>query len=519
MPPPAAPPPTLRRDLLSAYAAAGAKVASWAVVSAVVYRASPAAFAVLALVRATLGLLTYTAFGIGPAMVHELARASRHDGFDRRSPVAPQVDGTKSNSPDSTPTASAVGPDVASGPTAEAVGVRAGIFPPGPGLRAEPDRPARVLDYATPRPPARRPPRRPEWVGLYASGNAAAAIGVTLGAALLGAYLAFFDDIHRIPGRGFYADQLALALGGGLLMRLASEPSGAVIQTHGRIALDNLLLVAAEVILIAALFVAPGPSSQVLDPVGRGFVLASAFLLFARAAIAGHIVTDRLADSWRHASRPVVARLFGYGALVTVAQLADFLYAPTDFILINRLLDPAAVAAYAPAVQIDGALLLLVAGVANVLLPRSAVAHAGGDAASVRRDYVRGTLASAGLLAVAAVCVWALSPWVFRLWLGTDAPATRAILPGVLVHTVVGGSGAVGRAVLIGTGRVRAFTISVLVAGASNVVLSAAFVGAGLGLRGIVLGTVVVVVARCGVWMPWYTLRVLRVPDRPPTVP
>jgi hypothetical protein len=31
-----------------------------------------------------------------------------------------------------------------------------------------------------------------------------------------------------------------------------------------------------------------------------------------------------------------------------------------------------------------------------------------------------------------------------------------------------------------------------------------------LGLKGIVLGTIVAVVARCAVWLPWYTLGALR---------
>jgi hypothetical protein len=62
---------------------------------------------------------------------------------------------------------------------------------------------------------------------------------------------------------------------------------------------------------------------------------------------------------------------------------------------------------------------------------------------------------------------------------------------------------------------VRAFTTSVLVAGVANVVLSAVFASiCGLGLRGIVLGTIVVVVGRCAVWMPCYVLRALRQEER-----
>src|SRR3954463_13674566 len=69
------PPGAMRRDLVSAYAAAGAKAASWAAVSAVVYRADAVAFALLALVRATVGLLNYTSFGLAPGMIRLLTGA------------------------------------------------------------------------------------------------------------------------------------------------------------------------------------------------------------------------------------------------------------------------------------------------------------------------------------------------------------------------------------------------------------------------------------------------------------
>jgi Na+-driven multidrug efflux pump len=51
----------------------------------------------------------------------------------------------------------------------------------------------------------------------------------------------------------------------------------------------------------------------------------------------------------------------------------------------------------------------------------------------------------------------------------------------------------------------------VLLAGVSNVILSWLLVRyTNLGLKGIVLGTIIVVVLRCAVWMPWYVWRTLR---------
>jgi O-antigen/teichoic acid export membrane protein len=208
--------------------------------------------------------------------------------------------------------------------------------------------------------------------------------------------------------------------------------------------------------------------------------------------------------------RSTLRALLAFGCFVALAEMADFLYAPTDYILIDRLLRPIDVASYAPAVQIDGALLLMVLAVADVLLPKTALAHHAGKRDAVRRYYFRGTLATAGILAATSVGAYFTAPLIFKFWLGAKLPTTRAILPLVLIHTVIGGSSAVGRSILLGMGKVRAFTAAVLIAGVINVILSYCFVRyCHWGLRGIILGTIVAVVGRCGVWMPWYVVRTL----------
>jgi len=90
-------------------------------------------------------------------------------------------------------------------------------------------------------------------------------------------------------------------------------------------------------------------------------------------------------------------------------------------------------------------------------------------------------------------------------------PDTQVILPLLLIHTVVGGSSAVGRSILLGMGKVKPFTMAVLIAGVSNVILSYVFVRyAGLGLKGIVLGTICAVVGRCAIWQPWFVWKSLK---------
>ena len=133
------------------------------------------------------------------------------------------------------------------------------------------------------------------------------------------------------------------------------------------------------------------------------------------------------------------------------------------------------------------------------------------DSLAVSLSMMAQIFGKVGLLLVPIGAVWVASPLIFRAWLGEPMRPTQAILPLVLIHTVVGGSSAVGRSILLGMGKVRAFAVSVLIAGVGNVLLSYIFVRhLNLGLDGIVYGTIIAVSLRAGIWMPWYVLKSLR---------
>ncbi len=463
---PTQPTSTMRRDIVSAYVASGAKVLSWAAVTAIVFRyGREENLAILTLARATLGLLTFTTLGFAPAMIRLIAEASR---------------------------------------------IRAASDEDQP-----PVQDSGVLDYAR---AVRRsgPTYRPADT-VYANGLLLAVILSLIGGVLLVVYVANYDVLHRTPEipRLWVIQDFIVAMGLGTLARLLSDAPGARLQASGYIWLDNLLLGGGDVLWALLTWIGRGNYDFVLSESiklpGDTFFWSGICVLVARVTAAAFI------EGLRY--RPVLIRwtimraLLSFGVLVSLAQLADFLYAPVDYILINHLLDPTLGTVYAPAVQLDAALLILVTALGNVLLPKTAVAHVRGDTSLIRRYYLRGTMASLLVLTIAAVCVWLLSTWIFRLWLGDPMPATQAILPLVLIHTIVGGSSAVGRSILLGMGKVKPFTIAVLIAGASNVILSYCFVRyGGLGLNGIVLGTICAVVGRCAIWQPWYVWRSLKSP-------
>lgn len=447
---------TLRRDIISGYVLTISRIAAWAGVSAIVFRRQgPEAFAILALIRATMTLIGYTSLGIGPAMVQSLAESSRlvSKFASARRPL-----------------------------------IQAAIGP-------------RVLEYAA----IDKPVELTEFQQTYATGALLARLFCVVAVCATGAYALGFGSLYSIQG-SFYIDSgfAVLAFGTGLAARVVAEPASAALQVRGRLALDNALLAAGELLWLILVVLLPNSD---LVRIGSWWLCAAVAQTCCRF-IAALWVTESV-EQPRGFSWPIAKRLLAFGLSFTAAQIADFLYAPTDYILINRLLRPRDLVAYAPLVQIDSALLLLVSGLALALFPHASLAHAAGDRARLKRLYLLATLFSAGALLIAGLLTWLLSPTIFRIWLGEDLPLAREILPLVLIHTILGGSSAVGRAILLGMGRVKAFTASVLIAGVANVGLSAVFATM-FGLKGIVLGTIVVVVVRCGIWMPWYVMRALR---------
>ncbi len=454
-------PGNLSIELGSAYVAAAARVASWAIVSAIVWRQlGPDSFALLVLVRGTLSLLNYTGFGLAPAMIRLKAK------WDQETPLA-----------------------VSAQPVIEAE-------TPG------------VLEYALPTTHATRIAANPLSVALLRNG-AAVSLLTFLGAIGIGSvYASFITDIHAIPSF-LRTDAIVLAelFAVGCALRLASDSAGAILQTHGNIAADNIAQAASEIVWVAGSLVAVLVMARPLQAIGAAFVVGSFVLFAARFSLAmGHAPQTSERPSVRD-----MTWLLKYGLTVTAGSLADFLYGPLACILINRLLTDSDLAAYSAAIQIDGALLLLVTGLAAVMLPRAAAAVGAHDWPAVRRYYIRGSLAATGVLAISAVAVGLLSPVLFRIWLKNPPPLAMAILPLVLIHTVLGGQSQIGRAIMLAMGKARAFTTSLLTAGIVNALLCLGLLACtSLGVVAVPLATIAVVTLRGALWTPWYVLRAIR---------
>lgn len=446
----------LKLDLITSYAWSGTRVLSNVIVLAVLYRYTDTRFVSAYLViRSMLWLLTYVFGAFNPAVQKILA--------DRETlpeaTVAPEPD----------------------------------------------DPPDKTVPYAS----GRYTTPQNEIGTIYTTSSFI--VGVLLFPAIfvVSVYAGLINEIHDLATHR--AHGFAFAFGAALLTRLISEPASAMLQSRNRLWVDNVAQIGCELVWVLTLpLCIRFLYRDTLYNIGVSYWAVSALLTIVRLLAVRDLFATELTGVWK-INRAWISPLLYSGAILCVGQFADFLYAPANILLIDRLVDPLAVARYAPALQIDAGLLLLVSAVSTVMLPRAMSAWARGERALLRRAYIHSTLACLLVLATAAFVVGMLIEPILKLWLGTVPEQTPTITRLVLIHTVIGGTAGIGRSVLLGMGRFKAYTLSALLGGVANVGLALLFVLVlGWGLKGIVLATVIAVTARCAVWMPWYILRSLR---------
>ena len=540
----------MRRDFATAYAASAARVASWAVVLGVAYRSGgDELLAAFATVRVFITFCSYLALGIPPALLSVLAALS--DAPDEAPATAPDTapaPGPGPGASDPTPpvdakrTATTASDPRAPLPAAAPDDTAAATLPPAPVAAPAPAQASVDAAIAVPAPApasvnappfARVAAAAPLSAGLlpvaallsYANPldkpapsvarprdeAITAALQLAAGLAVVAVFVALVAVGHAktfLPAQFTRetADLIAI-FGCGVSFRIYGDVVGAGLQYRGRISVDNTIVMLGDVLFGVWTMVAWERVEwrQLAPTIAIGFLVAQLLSTLVRVSFLGSQPAGR---SFFVPRLGLYRVLLVTGGVILFGQLADFLYAPANVLLIGRWLGPGEVAAYAPALQIDGALLLSVGAMAAVILPTSARLMAGRDAAALRRLYLRATAAGLGLLLAGAGGVVLLAPWAFWLWFGDAMSPTRAILPLVLIHTVVGGSGGIGRAILLTTGHTLAFAFSAVVGGVANIALALLALQMGFGLRGVVMATVLTVTLRCGFWMPWYVLRV-----------
>ena len=348
---------------------------------------------------------------------------------------------------------------------------------------------------------------------VYTTSAALVGTATAVCSLLLIGYVAIARHVPSMPLSAPTASAVFVGVGIATLVRSASDVFGSVVLAANRIVADNVCQIAAEISFVLATVLLTPLLKNPPVSAAFGFLTSAAVLMASRGGLASFTRPMRMATFDRQFVWPI---LLLCGA-VLAGQMADWLYAPLNQLLIGWRLGKETVSAYAVAIQIDSGLLLLVGGLAAVLLPTAAIAFHEGRVEELRRRFILGWSASLMLLLAASIFIFLLAAPLLQAWFNDPMQDTRDILPWVLIHTTIGGTAGVGRAVLLAIGRVKAYTISAIIGGVANGAMAYVLLTfTHLGLRGVVLATIVTVAVRCGLWMPWYTLRCLRQPTPSP---
>ena len=434
------------------YAAAAARVGSWFIVAGLVYRRGGAdELAILMLLRGTVGLLSYTSLGLTPALVQILSK-----------PV------------------------------------------PIPPVSSEPPAESQLSHEPVEIPADRMTPRR-VFNTAFVLTLIAAILGI-IAAGIYGGNLRLFHQISKAKADD--AGLVAMLLGAGVMVRILSDVFGAKLMASRALSRDAICQIIGEIAFVIGTIVLTGYTSFTpMSAAAIAFLLGNIVILAGRAIL----TTDRFQINLFDVDPGIVKLLLAGGSFVLLAQIADWLYAPANQILIDRFLGTSVVADYVPAIQVDGAMLLLASGLATVLFPYTATAFHHQKWNDLRIYYLFGTIFSLIILTIGAVVICLIDGWLFTKWFGDPLPATQAILPLVMIHTVAGGSASIGRSVLFGMGRIKPYAIAAIIGGIANVGLAILFLTTtDLGLKGIILATVITVTLRCLIWLPIYTMWSIR---------
>jgi O-antigen/teichoic acid export membrane protein len=446
---------SLKWDLLASYAAAAARVISWAVVFALVYRYdSPESAGLLIAARSILAFVPVAMLNIPTAFLWRLSI-----------PVAEK--------------ASDAATEEAGGPKTLAY-ANLSLF-------------QRELD---------------ETVQRFL--HAVRVIGVM--AALVGLTILFFWAIGADEIKPIHAWSTLLYLGLGVLIRTISDLAGVLIHRHGYLAVDQLLQGVADVawVITATLMLGSTRPQQFLTNTISIWLLFSLGPAIFRAFFAQKII--------RMASRKTVdfslsefVILTKYGATVSFGQLADLMYAPLALVIMTVLALSQEMVLYGVLLQIDAAMLLAVGAIGAVMTPRMSLMLSAGNIDEARKTIWRATMAAVGLLGLISAILLVMHYPLLKLWLGKMPTGILIVLPVFLLHTVVGGASGVMRSFLLISGQSKAVMTSALIAGVCNAAgVAGVLMLTNWGLFGVACVTAVCVMARCGVWMPWYTNKTLR---------
>jgi O-antigen/teichoic acid export membrane protein len=311
-----------------------------------------------------------------------------------------------------------------------------------------------------------------------------------------------------------------LAIGGALAYpflpwhRLFNVRSEAVAAEGGRAFLilygSFVVSIPLGVITRAQAGLQKGYASQIVSAVGNALSLGAmlivislhgslTWLVFASvlSGIAATLVNGWLLfrehpwlmPSWHAYRKSAANKILKLGLMFFVLQCGVAVSYSSDNIVIAQILGAAAVAAYALPQKLFSFVAILVSLGIGPLWPAYGEAIARGDVAWVRRAFFSSLWLTLGITVPLCTLLAFAGPWILRVAVGKSLNTPILLLITLAVWGVVNAVSNVTAMLLNGAGILKAQTVLVVVASATNLALSIFFTHR-LGVAGVCLGSI-----------------------------
>lgn len=215
---------------------------------------------------------------------------------------------------------------------------------------------------------------------------------------------------------------------------------------------------------------------------------------------------------WRSVDRKVLWRVTNFSFWVLVSSVAALLYWQTDYVVINKLLDPTCVTGYAVVVALVLAGYHLTQLGCSVLGPAVTVMHAQGDVPRIERAIYRANRAMVPVGSFPIVFAMVFGREILRVYVGAAYEPYAELFwflgAGHLLCITHCSAGHVP----VAFGRMALPSLAALAAAGANVALSIVLVAKlGWGLRGVACGTLAAWVVYKTTFWTWLVARMLQV--------
>jgi len=217
------------------------------------------------------------------------------------------------------------------------------------------------------------------------------------------------------------------------------------------------------------------------------------------------IKRSNVSPSFSHVKADEVKGILGVGGLFFVLQITSAIQMQGDNIIIANMLGPSAVSQYAICMQLFMAIPMFMALLWTPLWPAYREALASGDAAWVRRVFVKSLKLALVVGVPSAVMLVVFGKEIIQLWVGDEVIPSTLLLLGCgiwLLLTILGG------AIAMLLNALQLMSLQIWIAASAGIIniLATIFLIGQMGVEGAVFGSIIsyiiCAVIPCGILIP-----------------